>query len=119
MLGWTYAYFRFPPAIDAILVGLNPGPFKRHLVGVKNFVEFCGHSHWVMSVCDVTMVAMMYLHSPAWYYLGVATGLGALVPLYLGARYSIRVIEALRNDAGSINRFIVAVRNGRSVEVGT
>lgn len=106
MIRWTQAYLLFPRAVEKIMVDVDVGPFRDGLVGVKNFVRFCAHSHWIMALRDIAMIFMMYLHFSGVYEISVGILMVTLIPLFIGSEYSMHVCRGVYRDAAAINKFI-------------
>lgn len=106
MLRWTYAYFVVAKVLEKITYRIAKGPFEPHYIGVRNVFKFCAHSHWIMGLRDMAMLAAMYLAGRGVYEVAVALFIGSLVPLVLGGEFSVAVAKRLNEEADSINKFL-------------
>ena len=106
-LRWTQAYLSYPKALDVVLSGIH-SEYDDHIRHLQVFVPACGHAHWIMALRDVVMLAAMYLvvDGSAGYGLAVVILFVTLVPLLLGAEFSVYAARTLHRDAHALNRIL-------------
>jgi len=109
-LRWTVAYWSYPVHLMSTLRGVDAGAFEPHVRRTASFVRICGHSHWIMSLRDVGMLGIMSHTSEGLHQAAIVVFWVTLVPLWLGASYSLDAAAQLHRDADAINRVILATQ---------
>ena len=103
MTRWAVAYYIFPAALARALKDIPLGPFETHMIGLASFVRYCGHSHLIMAIRDIAMLAMMY---HGYYEICVGVLIVTLLPLAYGGEFSMTCAKFLRREAPAMNQFI-------------